>query len=124
MASEEIKLFTVSGFSRNSGISRMLNYSDDYGEAFPFTKHVAATSSEEAIARVRGGFEERVRRHKKVIEKAKEIEKERGRPLDAFDLFALGIGPLPPSIPCKLEGWKAQEVKIPGYHIVLEAVTE
>ena len=121
---EEIKLFAIKGFFRNSGFSRMSNYGDDYGEAYPFTEYAVAKSQEEAKTQIKDGFEERIKRHKEVVETAKQIEKERGKTLSDLEIMGLGVVPFPPSVPCKLEEWKAKEITIPGYRITLEKIPQ
>jgi len=99
------RIFVVTGKFSNSGLSRGRNFGDDYGERYRFTEHVPASSPEDAVAQLEQTFHDQINRRNELMA--------------TFHHYRL----IPiPDIPCDIKDWKAKELEIPGYRIILEKV--
>ncbi len=131
MPDQELKLFLVEGEESNSLVSRMMNYGDDYGETYSFTKIVVSDSSSKAIEQVWNDMEEKCNQHQakiqKVRDEVKALEDEGKEEEAAARLYRARtaglfgeVSPFPPFVPEKREKWRAKEVTVEGYRIRIE----
>lgn len=122
MDKESEKIIIVIGEYSHSGTSKAANFGDDYGEKYPFTKYTVAKSPEEGITQVEQNFREGIRLHNeatgKIRNKLEKTEKVSLR--DRIESRLMGAQSGGPMVPRDIEKWKAEELTIPGYRIVLE----
>jgi len=102
------RIFVVTGelTEGSSEFKKVSDLGDDFAEKLPFTKHVVARSPGNAIVQVAQAFDNDIARYFKTESEAGEV---------------MGsVRPLPPDIPRNVSRWKTEELRMPGYRIVLE----
>jgi len=109
------KLFVVTGKSEN------LMFKFPGGDAMvPLSEidFIMASSAQEAIGKVlnakNANLEDYGRKVEKFLQEGR-LQEEMRNPLGELGLF-------PPSKPIDKENWRAEEVKVPGYKIILEPI--
>ena len=113
----------------NKSLNRMMHHGDDYGTLTPFTKIVAATSSEGAIDDLWSLLDKTCDEHDakatKVIAEVEELKRQ-GKHDEARQRRERALrpggelGPCVPPEPKNKEQWRAYKIEVSGFRIILE----